>query len=258
MKILILGCGWVGEELARSYLLDDVKVHATVTSVEKQVKLGSQGIQCKVVNFDTGFDIEFDDTSFDYVLTSIPATSKFDEETIKTRFQNIKSLLKHIEFKRHIYLSSVGIYPDIDGLFDEHYNDDLNKRLFIAESIMKELPNTSIFRLGGLFGKNRIFAKYFENKLCTTGGQPSNFIHLDDVVGMLKKSFKDNIVDDIYNIVCPLHPSKEEVIRASAAKYNFDLPSEFRHENSFQKIIDGSKIQNLLNYSFHYYSPIDF
>lgn len=257
MRILILGCGWVGEEVAKYYIEKGDDVFATCTSIEKADNLNAFGCKVAIVNFDDANSIDEFPKEFDYVLNSIPASSKNTVAEISNRFQNVRNYLSHIRYKKHIYLSSIGIYPDIDFTFDELYAGEMNERLEVAEQKV-QLPNTHIYRLGGLFGKNRIFAKYFQNRICTTGDQPANFLHVDDVVNLLALGFENDLQSLIYNILAPEHPTKKEVILASVEKYGFALPSGFEAQDSFQKIVDGSKISKELDYQYIYPSPLDF
>lgn len=257
MRILILGCGWVGEDVAKYYIENGFQVYATCTSIEKKEFLTALGLQVALVNFDEESTIAEFPSNFDFVLNSIPASSRSSMEEIAIRFQNVRRYLNQIQVKKQIFLSSIGIYPDRDGVFDETYTKDLNERLLLSENSI-QLDNTFIYRLGGLFGKNRIFAKYFSNRVCTTGEQPANFIHVHDVVSLIVKGFESDLNHSIYNLVAPDHPTKQEVIIASAKKYGFDLPSTFDSENSFQKIVDGSKIVKEINFSFKYFSPLNF
>lgn len=257
MRILILGCGWVGEDVAVHYLKNNWEVYVTCTSLEKKDYLSSLGFNAAVVNFDIESNIpEFSDT-YDYVLNSVPASSRNSVAEISKRFQHVREYLNTIRFQKQIYLSSIGIYPDQDAVFDEDYSGNLNERLLVAEQHII-LSSSTIYRLGGLFGKNRIFAKYFANRVCTTGDQPSNFIHVDDVVGLIVKGFETDLNDSIYNLVAPEHPSKKDVILASARKYGFEEPSDFIPQNSFQKIVNGSKIVGELSYAFKFTSPLEF
>ncbi|GEM_PF-147644 len=275
-RILILGCGWLAEEFAHQQLKNKHQVWATTTAEEKYHRLKNDGIFAYVHNFDgtiykASNSIESNLENilaeslktydpFDLVLTSIPATNRHTVEELQIRFSNVYSLLSNLEFKQHIFLSSVGIYPDTDGNFDESYNDTalLNPKLLLAEEAMLELPNTHVFRLGGLFGKQRIFAKYFEDRIVKTGDQPANFIHLEDVCAILDQALNKGLKESIYNLVSPEHPLKKEVILASAEKYGYKNPPDFQPENSFQKVVSGDKIAQELNYGFKYPSPLDF
>ena len=260
-NLLILGCGWVGEELAQQYLKKGWQVWATTTSQEKYHRLIGDGIFAYTHNFDTDLNLDLPvDITFDAVVTSIPATQRQTIEEIRHRFYHVFNVLSAINYSKHIYLSSVGVYPDEDGVFDETYanEDRMNAKLRLAEKQMMSLPYTLTFRLGGLFGKKRIFGKYFENKVVTTGDQPANFVHLDDVVSLLSLAIAGDIPVGYYNVVAPEHPSKKEVILKSAEKYMYDYPSAFTPQDSFQKIVRGEKLATLFNYAFKYPSPLDF
>ncbi|MEI5986156.1 GDP-L-fucose synthase [Sphingobacterium sp. PU5-4] len=275
-RILILGCGWLAEEFAHLQLKNMNQVWATTTTEEKYHRLKNDGIFAYVHNFDGAINkasntIESNPENilaeslknfgpFDLILTSIPATNRNTVEELQIRFSNVYSLLSRLEFEQHIFLSSVGIYPDMDGFFDEsnHQTTHLNPKLLMAEEAMLKLPNTHVFRLGGLFGKQRIFAKYFEDRIVQTGDQPANFIHLEDVCGVLDQALHKGLKETIYNLVTPEHPLKKEVILASAEKYGYKKPLGFQPENSFQKIVSGNKIAQELNYGFKYPSPLYF
>lgn len=259
-RVLILGCGWVGEEFANAMKLRGNEVWVTTTTEEKKLRLSEQGFQSVLLDFDSkvvldGFDIPI---TFDFVLNSIPASSRNSQEVLLERFNCIKLLLEQLTFRKHIYLSSIGIYPDADGLFDENWQDHLDERLLLAEQTMQQADNTLIYRLGGLFGKSRIFAKYFSGKVCRTGNQPANFVHLADVVKLLVLGFERLRVGEIFNIVAPEHPKKKAVILASAAKYGYAGPSAFESTFNFQKIVSGQKIIDELQYHYKYPSPLKF
>ncbi len=257
--VLILGCGWVGEEFALYMLNKGFSIYACTTSEEKAERLSTVGISSFVHNFDDESTVnETLPVSFDYVLTSVPATTRLTVEQVDNRFANVTTFLKGIQFSKHIFLSSIGVYPDVDAVFTEEYMVESNQNLARAENRMLEIAGTKVYRLGGLFGKNRIFAKYFENRVCSTGNQLANFVHLDDVVELICQGFERDLKSSIYTIVAPEHPTKKEVIIASASKYGFQLPSAWEPQDSFQKLVDSSKIVDELGYAFKYPSPLNF
>ena len=262
MRILILGCGWVGEFVAQMFLAAGHEVHATTRSTEKCHRLIADGIFAYTHDFDQQDSIlKLPYNQFDWVLNSVPATQKNTEEELQYRFFNVQELLRQLQIEKLIFLSSIGVYPDISAEIDETTcsEQQLDPKLYLAEQMMSEAyPEIYIFRLGGLFGLNRIFAKYFEHRICETGDQPANFIHVEDVAQLIKETFSSDLPKGIYNLVCPAHPSKKEVILASAQKYNYAYPKAFNPKELPAKVVLADRIRRLLNYNFVYQSPIDF
>ena len=260
-NLLILGCGWLGEAIAQDLKVKGWQVWVTTRNIEKYHRLTDDGIFAIIHDFDQqqtlGLPVE---VHFDAVLNSIPASQKNSLTEIECRFANVFDALSAISFNQHIFLSSVGVYPNLTGIYQESYSDELlmSPKLRKAELMMNNLPYTAIFRLGGLFGKNRIFAKYFQGKIVEIGDQLANFAHIEDIVEIFDQFVTHKKPAGYYNIVCPDHPQKKEVILASAKKYFFSYPLGFNPKNSFQKEVSAHKIIELLNYKFKYSSPIDF
>ena len=259
-RFLILGCGWVGEAFAHLAVRQKQEVTVTVTSTDKAQRLQNQGIKALVHDFDQSADLPLKDLHFDYIVNSIPASKKNTISAVKDRFQNVATALQRLTYQKHIYLSSIGIYPEQSRTFDESFQDEtqMSDILLLAEKTMRPLSDTIVYRLGGLFGQQRIFAKYFQGRVCQTGAQSANFIHLDDVVQLLWLGFTQPLSQAVYNLVCPHHPKKEAVIRASAEKYGYDLPSAFQDDVSYDKVVEGDQIIQELDYTFAYPSPLEF
>lgn len=261
MRYLILGCGWVGEFVAKLWLKEGHEVWASTTTAEKYHRLLTDGIFVFKQNFDEKLTPVADlPKNFDYILVSVPATNKSSIEELTKRFLRVSDFLSGLNYSKIIFLSSTGIYPDVSKEIDEDsfVEDELQSKLLLAEKTIGLFQNTHIYRLGGLFGQNRIFAKYFQQKVCTTGGQFANFVHLEDVALLISEGFLKLLKHPIYNVVCPVHPLKQAVIEVSAKKYGFELPSAFNNVDSFQKIVNSNRLQNDLNYTFKYESPLDF
>lgn len=261
MKILILGCGWVGSAFAR--YCKSLGAHITVTTTQAGKIEDLQSIADRVVLIEFGIDYTRDTSiydEYDFVLNSVPVGRRSLLSDVERKYIEIAELLQSITYRKHIYLSSIGIYPRADAVYDESY--DLSKGadpcLKQAEDCLSVLPDTYIFRLGGLFGEERIFAKYFSGKLCTTGGEAANFIHQEDVIRLIYLSFTHTLRYSVYNLVCPIHPLKKEVIEASAKKYNFELPSGYESENTVQKIVKGTLLADSLGYKYIFNSPVEF
>ncbi|WP_159731069.1 GDP-L-fucose synthase [Sphingobacterium sp. 18053] len=262
MRILILGCGWLAESFAIHMKHQGHEVWASTTTSEKYHRLKADGIFSFILDFDyENFPAQVVlPTQFDFVLNSIPASQKNSVAILENRFSNIKSFYAHMTWKKQVFLSSIGIYPDKDGVFDESYADitELSSKLLLAEASMLGLADTIIYRLGGLFGKNRVFAKYFAERICTTGEQPANFVHIDDVIRLLEAASCNALKYTVYNVVAPLHPKKKDVILASAKKYGYALPLAFEAADATQKIVSGRLLLEELDYQFVLPDPLQF
>ncbi|WP_133638413.1 NAD-dependent epimerase/dehydratase family protein [Sphingobacterium paludis] len=259
MRFLILGCGWIGEALAETLVQQGHHVYATTTHSEKYQRLLAVGISAILANFDEEVDLAHFPKEVDFILNSIPAVKRLEQPLLEARFASVRKVVASIAYRKQLFLSSIGVYPDIDGRYTERsaLGADAHKLRF-AESCMLALPNTIVYRLGGLFGEQRIFAKYFQDKVCHTGAQLANFIHRDDVLTLIVLGFDQNLSSSCYNLVAPEHPTKRDVILASAAKYDFRLPRAFEDQDNFKKFVSGDKIRQELNYMFQYPSPLDF
>jgi len=262
MRILILGCGWLAESFAMDMKHQGHEVWASTTQYEKYHRLKTDGIFSFIADFDKSSVVPdvLIPGQFDFVLNSIPASQRNSLSGLETRFSNIKEFLENIQWTKQLFLSSVGIYPDKDVVYSELESAgiEFSEKLFLAEQLMLQLPNTYVYRLGGLFGKNRIFAKYFANRICTTGEQPANFVHIDDVVQLIMLASVKDLSHRVYNVVAPMHPKKKDVILASAQKYGFDLPSQFEHGDHFQKVVCGNLLRMELDYHYIWPNPLEF
>lgn len=186
MRILILGCGWVAESFAMEMKHQGHEVWASTTQYEKYHRLKTDGVFSFIADFDNSDtlpDVALP-SQFDFVLNSIPASQKNSISALEIRFSNISRFLENIQWTKQLFLSSIGIYPGKDAVYDELNTAgiEFSEKLLLAEQLMLQVPRTYVYRLGGLFGKKRIFARYFANRICTTGEQRANFVHLDDVV----------------------------------------------------------------------------
>lgn len=258
LTFLILGCGWVGEAFGKEMRKRGHQVYATTTRTDKCHRLNDDGIYAFIMDFENPATLTDLPTRFDYVVTSVPAVRSLDSIRVQRRFENITRFLGTIGFRKNIFLSSIGIYPDISGEFTEEAIVSGTSNLAIAERYILNNDRTTVYRLGGLFGANRVFAKYFQDRCCTTGDQKANFIHLFDLIELMYLGFTHLLKERLYNIVAPEHPIKRDVILASANKYGFNLPSSFEDSDSYQKIVRGDKITKELQYTFLLPSPLLF
>lgn len=262
MNVLIVGCGWVGTYVATKMLEEGQKVWATCTSLEKKQCLERIGLIAEVIDFDReGRFAGWDGMVFDAAIISVPIRRKDSIDAVESRFTHLISFLKGITFKQSLFFGSVGIYPKVSAIISEDTFSDsqLNPKLLLGETkLVSTFPELNVLRLGGLFGLDRIMAKYFVGKPCEIGHQTANAVHVVDVNGIVQAMIACQSKGEIYNVVCPEHPLKKDVIQVSAEKYGYGLPSAFLENDKTAKRVSPERLVTALGYRFRYASPLAF
>lgn len=265
MDVLIIGCGWVGTYTASELLAEGHRVWGTTTTPEKQRKLAEMGIRSVIADFDLKEQIqppaELTGIDFDLVIISVPITYKDSLEQVQLRFSNLLDFLALLRFSQSMFFGSVGIYPKVSATITEDTfpEAELEPKLSLGESMLRTpYKQLNLLRLGGLFGLERTMAKHFVDKICEIGYQTANFVHVEDIYGIIRAMVAQQVHGKTYNVVSPEHPLKKDVIAASAAKYGYGLPSGYTDTDRAAKVVSPDRLINDLSYSFTYPSPLDF
>src|SRR5690606_34615615 len=262
MDILMVGCGWVSSYIATEMLQAGHQVWSTSTSAEKANQLAERGIMAAVADFDT--DDAFPDFAqkvFDTVIISVPITYKDSEERVQLRFARLIGFLHQLSFRQSFFFGSVGIYPKVSATITETSlaDEKLEPKLLSGETALRAAyPNLNVLRLGGLFGFERVMAKHFVGRVCEIGYQTANFVHVMDIHGIVAAMIAEGSQAKTYNVVCPEHPLKKDIIAASAAKYGYGMPAAFSEADRTAKVVSPERLIADLRYQFIYRSPLQF
>jgi nucleoside-diphosphate-sugar epimerase len=268
MKISILGCGWLGFPLARSLETKGHKVKGSTTRLEKLPELRQVGIEPLWLQLTPepkgiGWDYLLD---CDVLIINIPPRlEKAGADFHPAQIRNLVNLIKDSSVKQVIYVSSTSVYPDLNREVSEEDvtspSQSASPALVEVEQFIQDLPQSKlILRCGGLMGYERIPAKYVAGKKeLTTGELPVNYIHRDDVIGIIEAFLQNPALwNNVYNVVAPLHPTRRGVYLASCIPFGYEPPTFRKAGASPFKIISSQKVQNALDYRFVYPNPLEF
>lgn len=190
LRILIVGCGYVGKALAHQYLATGNEVWAL-----QRHPVDIPGINNLIGDIS---EISLNNLPlFDTVFYLVAAGHSSDEAYERAYVKGIDNLLKQLPTKspsRIIYISSTAVYGQQQGEWvDENSetrpNEFSGKRLLEGEAVVKSSGFEHIIvRFGGIYGPDR--ARIIEQvRLRQARLTPSpcytNRIHLSDCVGML-------------------------------------------------------------------------
>ncbi len=295
-SITILGCGWLGLEVAKFFIEKGIKVNGSTTSKHKIEILEKEGIKPYLIDLSEENIQNFTSENYfkdffetDILLINIPPPKESKGENkdfYKTQMEIITTHLIENKkaTKKIIFISSTSIYKDYEAKLNKEVTEkDVQtleqanrKDIFEAESVFVHASKTTnletvILRAGGLMGGQRIAGRYFAGKKdLNTGLIPVNFIHRKDLITIIwqiaKKMNKNSLFtsqiqnkSEVFNVVTPEHPIRQKVYQKNAKDYNFESPT---FQNNLQtidyKIVRSTKLQIQLGYEFIYPNPLYF
>ena len=255
-KLGIIGCGWLGEKIAKS-AEDFFEIYTTTTSTGKLLDLKNQNFHPHLVEFSDKVESNYEQlfSNCDVIIITIPFSQRTPFSLLRIRFKNIIKFVG--DFKGQLFLcSSTGIYPQIDEIISENSVPEisLNESIWPIEKLMQStFSQLNILRFGGLMGDDRVFSNYYKNKEIAEPNQFVNQTHYEDICEVFLKLIKSKISGETFNFVSPEHPSKIEVFNCQT-KNNCD---ETEGEK-FGKRISSVKLIDKLNYRFICPNPAKF
>jgi len=105
-----------------------------------------------------------------------------------------------------------------------------------------------VLRLGGLMGYDRIAGKYTAGKVLTSDAR-TNYVHRDDVVGIIESIIVQDVRDEIFDVVAPLQCTKKEIFSKNAEAFGFEK-TEFLSGDEVGKVLAPTKLCEHLGYTF--------
>ena len=266
MKISIVGCGWLGLPLGKKLVEKGHEVVGSTTSQEKFKAITKAGIQPVLLKFQPmPFGIEFNQLfNTDCLIINIPPNQKQVDHTFyEEQIKYLKYLVEQFDMPRVIFVSSTSYYPNTNTDVDENtpfdFDKGSSKAIVQAEKQIRQVKSELlVLRCAGLMGGDRIPGKWFAGKETTGANTLVNYIHRDDVIGIISKLLNTKSWElKTPNLVCPEHPTRKEVHEEMADKYGFKKPIWIEPAVIPHKKVT-SRIGEVLDYGFKFRSPLDF
>lgn len=223
MNIAIIGCGYVGQSVARLWKENGHFLTVTTTTPEKKTFLENIADQVILMK---GNDLESLNQvcqNQDIILLCVGAKNRTGyKETYLETAQNLTQVLAtNPTVKQLIYTGSYSILGDKKGVWSDENatpspTNETGQILLETEQVLltQNNPNVKvcILRLGGIYGPGRTILKIFQSWAGTAqngnGEDYSNWTHLDDIVNGLE-FVRSQQLEGIYNLVHD-HPMKRK------------------------------------------------
>ena len=243
--VSILGCGWLGKELAIDLLKKGYKVKGSTTSKEKLESLKTVNINPYLVDISAkSIQTEFLDA--DVLIIAI--TSKEVED-----FKELISAIEKSDIAKVIFISSTSVYPSLNKEMTEG-DETVNSPLVEIENLFRNNNNfqTTIIRFAGLFGGNRQPGNWFANRKIPHPKGYVNMIHREDCIAIIEQIIEQNVFCEVFNACANNHPTREEFYINARKILGKPTPEFDDSKPLVYKIISSEKLQKTLNYQFKY------
>lgn len=220
-KVAIIGCGYVGKEVARLWQQQGLTVTATTTSPERVEELQTVADRVRVLKGTDPEDLQ--DCLLDQQRVLVCVGSKRGanyEETYLGTAKTLAQVLPNTQVQQLIYTSTYSVYGQHHGAVVTEETTvqpaTANGEVIAAtEQTLLGLSGACVLRLGGIYGPGRTLARIYGRAAGQTrpgsGGEWANWIHRSDIVGAIEFA-RSHSLSGIYNLVQDEIPTVRELI----------------------------------------------
>jgi len=260
-QISILGCGWLGLQLAEHLIEKGYSIKGSTTSPNRMGELESKEIEAYIIEISaaeiSGDYQEFLQNSQTLIIDIPPKLRGENPESFVEKMKTfIQKSVINSSIENVLFISSTSVYGEeainVTEETPEKPETFSGKELLETEHFLQNQPafKTTILRFSGLIGDNRNPAKSLAGKTnIATPQAPINLIHQDDCIGIITAIIEQDFWNEKLNASAPFHPTRKEYYTSKAQELGLELP-HFEENNTLGKIIDSSKLITSLNYRF--------
>ena len=271
MRVLIVGCGYVGLPLGAELVRQGHEVFGLRRSAADELK--TAGIIPLTADVTKLEELKKLPRDFDWVVNCVAAGG--DAENYRqVYFEGTKNLIDWLTPdppQKFIYTSSTSVYAQNDGslVMETSATEPLaetskilveTERLLLAAVSERGFPAV-ILRAAGIYGPERghWFKQFLKGhaKIEGDGARFLNMIHRDDLVGVIIAALKNGHAGEIYNAVDNEPVTQLDFFKWLAATLKKDLPPNEpenlnRRRGVTNKRVSNQKLKRESGYQFKY------
>jgi nucleoside-diphosphate-sugar epimerase len=216
MRVLIIGCGYVGLPLGAEMARLGHEVFGLTRTDGTHASLQQHGIRPLSADITRRAELDALPLPFDWVVNTVASNRGGPEEYLMTYFEGMRNILQWLEAappKKMVYTSSTSVYGQTDGSLVKETSpaeprSELGQVLVAAERLLLEAVLTKkipavILRAAGIYGPGRghLFLQYLKNeaRISGHGERLLNMIHRDDLAACILTALKSGRPGEIYN-----------------------------------------------------------
>ena len=215
MKILVIGAGWLGTQLATALKSDGHDVWVSSRSAVKFAAFDqSFGHFVLDLAHSVRADAELDSLFKDALIICTVPASRSDGEGYIRALTQLATLMQQSGARACIHLSSTGIYEGLQGDVDEQspllLNEPRIKLLALGEQLLRDALPCCTLRLAGLIGPGRHPARFLSGKPAGGAQMAVNMVHSSDICAAVSAIVQQQLWPELFNLSSPEFCSKAE------------------------------------------------
>ena len=240
MRVLVIGCGYVGLPLAKELLRLGHHVVGMTRSPENAQALLRQGIQPVIADISQADALAPCSASFDWIVNLV-SSSHGGVEAYRSVYlagtRNLIDWLRPTPPRLYLAASSTSVYAQMDGSrVDESSSTEspaeTSRVLIEMEKLLLDAARQSrlpavLLRMAGIYGPGRIhLIEQFFRSPADANAAPNtlvNMIHLDDVIGAILSTFANGRPGQVYNVVDDEPTPRDEIFAWLAQRRQREL-----------------------------------
>jgi nucleoside-diphosphate-sugar epimerase len=217
MRVLIIGCGYVGMPLGAELVKQGHEVVGLRRSTGAEAEFKAAGIKPLTGDITRAEQLAQLPAACDWVVNCVASSGGGAEDYQGVYLQGMRNLVEWLAAappKKFVYTSSTSVYGQNDGsVVKENSSTEPvaetakilveTERVLLAAARERKFPAV-ILRLAGIYGPDRghWLKQYLKNeaRIEGTGARLLNMIHRDDVVGAIIAALKSGRAGEIYNV----------------------------------------------------------
>lgn len=218
MRVLIVGCGYVGVSLGMELVKLGHVVFALRRSATGADELKAAGLQPLIADITQLGELPQLPGPFDWVVNTVASNKGGVDEYREVFLHGTRNLIEWLAptpLKKFVYTSSTSVYGQTDSSLVKEASvtepTSPTSRLLVEteklllEAVRKKNFPAIILRVAGIYGPERghLFLKYLKNeaRISGKGERIINMIHRDDLVNVILAALKSGRPGEIYNAV---------------------------------------------------------
>ena len=263
MRVLIVGCGYVGLPLGAELVHQGHEVSGVRRSAAGAAMLRAAGIQPLIADIANPADLAALPGPFDWVINCVSSGKGGIAEYRSVYLQGTRNLIEWLSAqppKKYVYTSSTSVYGQTDGSAVKETSETKpssetsqvlvqTENLLLQSAAEKKFPAV-ILRVAGIYGPDRghLFLQYLKNeaRIADKGDRIINMIHRDDVVLAILSALKNGRPGEIYNVVDDEPVAQIHFLRWLSESLGKNMPPHATDEENadHKRGLTQKKVQN--------------